>query len=482
MNYSIVRYILGRTLLLEALLLVAPLMVAFIYQESSITILSFIITIILILITGILMSWQKPSKPEFYAREGFVVVTLTWFFLSLFGSLPFVISGSIPSPVNAFFETVSGFTTTGASILNDVEILPRSILFWRSLTHLIGGMGVLVFALAILPKVESDAVHIMRAEVPGPSFGKMLARVSHTARILYKIYLIMTGALILILILFGMPVFDSFIHAFGAAGTGGFSSHNASIAHYGKPALEIIIGAAMLLFGVNFYIYYLIMIRQFRSALKNEELRWYGFFITLAIAVISLMLIPQYNNMNQMLRDVFFTVASIISTTGYATANFDNWPMAAHIVLMLLMFCGGMAGSTAGGIKVSRLAIYMKTVFQDIRHAISPNRRIVENFEKKPLSRDFQHSVSTYFMTYILFFSACLFIVSFDTPNFISAFSAVAATLNNIGPGLDMVGPTSNYSELSDWTKIVLAIAMVAGRLEIYPVLVLLSPKTWRKL
>jgi trk system potassium uptake protein TrkH len=482
MNYSIVRYILGRTLLIEAALLTAPLGVGLIYQESLKSIMSFAITILVITLTGIMMSIRKPVNSEFYAREGFMVVSLTWLLLSLFGSLPFILSGTITDPVNAFFETVSGFTTTGASILNDVEILPRSILFWRSLTHLIGGMGVLVFALAILPKVESDAVHIMRAEVPGPAFGKLMARVSHTARVLYKIYLAMTGFLIIILIIFGMPVYDAFIHAFGAAGTGGFSMYNASIAHYGVPALEIILGFGMLAFGINFYLYYLIMLRQVRAVFKNEELRWYFGIVALSVISISLMLWSGYEKAATVLRDVFFTVASIISTTGYATVNFDKWPMAAHIILMLLMFSGSMAGSTGGGIKISRIAIYVKTVFQDIRHTISPNRRIVVNFDHKPISSGLQNSVSVYFMTYILFFAFCLMIVSFDSPNFVTAFSAVAATLNNIGPGLDTVGPASNYYEFSNWTKLVLSFAMVAGRLEIYPVLVLLSPRTWRKL
>ena len=482
MNYSIVRFILGRTLLIEAALLCTPLMVAIIYQEGLADIGAFIITIISVFAAGALMSFRKPKNTDFYAREGFMMVTLTWFFLSLFGAMPFLISGSIANPVDAFFETVSGFTTTGASILNDVESLPRSMLFWRSLTHLIGGMGVLVFALAILPKVESEAVHIMRAEVPGPTFGKLMARVSQTARILYKIYLVMTGVLILILIVFGMPVFDSFIHAFGAAGTGGFSMYNTSIAHYGKPALEIILGIAMIMFGVNFYLYYLIMLRQVKTALKNEELRWYLLIILVSVILICLIVFPDYDNIATLIRDVFFTASSLISTTGYGTADFANWPMAAHIVLLFLMFCGSMAGSTGGGIKVSRIAILMKTVLQDVRHAISPNRRLVVNFEGKPLSSGLQQSVTVYFSTYIVFFAFCLLTVSFDSPTFITAFSAVAATFNNIGPGMDAVGPTSNYSDFNNWSKLILSLAMVAGRLEIYPVLVLLSPKTWRKL
>ena len=481
MNYGIVRYVMGRILLVEAILLCPSLLVGLYYRETIVTLGSFLVTIAILITLGLVLGYRQPAQKTFYALEGFVIVALAWLLMSVFGSLPFLLSGVIQSPVDAFFETASGLTTTGASIIRDVESLPRSIMFWRSLTHLIGGMGVLVFALAIMPRVDSEAVHIMKAEVPGPTFGKMLAKVRNSARILYLIYLSMTASLVIALVICGMPLFDSFLHAFGAAGTGGFSLKNASIGHYQNTSIEMVLAVAMILFGVNFYVYYLILIRQFRSALKNEELRWYLGIIALAVILIGLLIWPMYDSVWLLLRDVFFTVSSIITTTGYATVNFDTWPLAAHVILILLMFCGAMAGSTGGGLKVSRVAIYIKTSLQEIRRAVNPNRRMVIKFEGKTVEAPVQRNVSNYFMTYMFFFSLSLLIVSIDTPNFVTAFSAVAATFNNIGPGLDLVGPTTTYADLSLMTKLVLSFGMIAGRLEIFPMLVLLSPRTWRK-
>ena len=481
MNYGIVRYVMGRILLVEAILLCPSLLVGLYYRETIVTLGSFLVTIAILITLGLVLGYRQPAQKTFYALEGFVIVALAWLLMSVFGSLPFLLSGVIQSPVDAFFETASGLTTTGASIIRDVEALPRSIMFWRSLTHLIGGMGVLVFALAIMPRVDSEAVHIMKAEVPGPTFGKMLAKVRNSARILYLIYLSMTASLVIALVICGMPLFDSFLHAFGAAGTGGFSLKNASIGHYQNTSIEMVLAVAMILFGVNFYVYYLILIRQFRSALKNEELRWYLGIIALAVILIGLLIWPMYDSVWLLLRDVFFTVSSIITTTGYATVNFDTWPLAAHVILILLMFCGAMAGSTGGGLKVSRVVIYIKTSLQEIRRAVNPNRRMVIKFEGKTVEAPVQRNVSNYFMTYMFIFSLSLLIVSIDTPNFVTAFSAVAATFNNIGPGLDLVGPTTTYADLSLMTKLVLSFGMIAGRLEIFPMLVLLSPRTWRK-
>lgn len=481
MNYGIVRYVMGRILLVEAVLLLPSLLISLYYRESLVTLGSFLATMAILIILGLILGHRRPVQKAFYALEGFVIVALAWLLMSVFGSLPFILSGAIQSPVDAFFETASGLTTTGASIIRDVEALPRSVMFWRSLTHLIGGMGVLVFALAIMPRVDSEAVHIMKAEVPGPTFGKMLAKVRNSARILYLIYLTMTAALVLVLVLCGMPLFDSFLHAFGAAGTGGFSLKNASIGHYQNTPIEMVLAVAMILFGVNFYLYYLILIRQFRAALKNEELRWYLGIIVLSVLLIGLFLWPKYHAVLPLLRDVFFTVSSIMTTTGYATVNFDTWPLAAHVILILLMFCGAMAGSTGGGLKVSRVVLYIKMSLQEIRRAVNPNRRMAINFEGKKVELPVQRNVSTYFLTYMFFFALSLLVVSMDAPNFITAFSAVAATFNNIGPGLDLVGPKSNYADFSDLTKLVLSFGMMAGRLEIFPMLVLLSPRTWRK-
>ena len=482
MNYGYVRFILGRILLLETALLIPSLLISLIDKEDSRILLALALSMGVTLMLGILLSFRAPLQTTFYAREGFVIVALAWIALSLFGALPFVISGAIPSMIDAFFEMASGFTTTGASILTNVEAMPRSLLFWRSLTHLIGGMGVLVFVLAIMPRVGSAAVHIMKAEVPGPVFGKLLARVSNSARVLYVIYLLMTAVLVILLVAGGMPLFDSFLHAFGTAGTGGFGIKNTSIAFYDSAYIEMVLAVAMILFGVNFNLYYLILIRQVKTALKNEELRWYLGIITASVLVIAVSVASFYDSLGLLLRDVFFTVSSIITTTGYVTADFNRWPLIAQMVLLLLMFVGAMSGSTGGGLKVTRVALLIKTGIQEIRRTISPNRHTSLKFDGKSVDSQLQRSINVYFMVYALFFTFSLLFVSIHAPNFITAFSAVAATFNNIGPGLDMVGPTSNYAGLSDLSKIVLSFAMIAGRLEILPVLILFSPRTWRKI
>jgi len=482
MNYGMIRYILGRILIVEAILLCLPVAVGLIYREPWFNIQAILLTVFILLAVGIPLSWKRPRKTAFFAREGYSIVALTWFLMSFFGALPFVFSGTIPSLVDAFFETASGFTTTGASILTNVEALPHSIMFWRSFTHLIGGMGVLIFALAILPQVGADSVHLMKAESPGPSFGKIMSKVSQTARVLYIIYFSMTAVLIILLVLGGMPLFDSLLHAFGAAGTGGFGIKNTSVGFYDNSYVEVVLGVAMILFGVNFNVYYLLLMRQFKTAFKNEELRWYFGIIAVAIGLICLNVSSFYDNFAVMLKDVFFTVSSIITTTGFTTRDFDRWPLTSHVILLFLMFCGAMAGSTGGGIKVSRIAIYLKTSLQEVRHMISPNRILPIKFEGKVIDRDLLRGISFFFMTYMFFFSFCVLIVSIDAPNFVTALSAVAATLNNIGPGLDMVGPAGNYAQLSNLSKFTLSIAMIAGRLEIFPVLVLLTPRTWRRM
>ena len=481
MNYGYVRFILGRILLVEAALLCPSLLIGLIYREPWRNLGAFFYTIIILLAIGLAAILRKPASKSFYAREGFVIVSLTWILLSLFGALPLIFSGSIPSLIDAVFETASGFTTTGASILHDIEALPHSILFWRSFTHLIGGMGVLVFVLAIMPKVESEAVHIMKAEVPGPTFGKLMARVGSTARVLYVIYLIITGLVVLFLRAGGMPLFDSLLHAFGAAGTGGFSLKNSSIGFYDSSYIHMVLAIAMLMFGINFNLYYLLLARQFKTILKNEELHWYAGIILTSFTAICLIVRPQYDSIGLLLRDVFFTVSSIITTTGYAITDFNQWPLAAHVILLLLMFCGAMSGSTGGGLKVSRVALYIKTCTHEIRRTISPNRRLLVKFEHKPVDQATQRGISFYIMTYLLLFFGALLIVSLQGGNFTTAFSAVVATLNNIGPGLDVVGPVGNYASMSNLSKLTLIIIMIAGRLELFPVLILFSAKTWRK-
>ncbi|HNZ63983.1 MAG TPA: TrkH family potassium uptake protein, partial [Bacillota bacterium] len=470
-----------RILLVTAALMVPSLIVALVYGEGWAGSCPFLLTILAASLGGWALSYRRPADMAYYMKEGFVIVALSWIMLSLIGAMPFYISGWIPRYYDAFFETASGFSTTGATILIDIEALPHSLLFWRSFTHAIGGMGILVFALAVMPRTESKEVFVMRAEMPGPTFGKLRSKVRSTARILYLIYLGMTFLLVLLLLAGGMPLFDALIHSFGAAGTGGFSSKAASIAAYNSTYIELVLGFAMLAFGTNFSLYYLILSGRGRQAAKSEELRWYIGIVTAAVAAISLNLLHYYDNIGRTLRDVFFTVSSIVTTTGYSTVDFTHWPLFSRLILLLLMFIGGMAGSTGGGIKISRISLYIKMLVQEIRRSINPNRVLPLRFEGKPLSAPILRQVSNYLIIYATLFTAITLIVAIDVNNFESSFSAVAATFNNIGPGLGLVGPAQNYSFLRPLSKIVLSIGMIMGRLEILPIIVLFSPNTWRK-
>lgn len=481
MNRGIVRYVLGRMLLVEAGLMVLPLIVGLVYRESFRTVGSFLIVIAGLTALGLLSGVKKPRSMSLYVKEGLVIASLSWVVLSLFGSLPFLISGEIPSIVDAIFESTSGFTTTGSSILNDVEALSHSILFWRSLTHLLGGMGVLVFALALLPNMSSNAVNIMKAEVPGPVFGKIVSKLKDSARILYIIYLVMTAALIILLMFGGMDWFDASIHAFGTAGTGGFSNKNTSIAYFDSTYIHVVLTVSMIAFGINFNLFYLMLIRQVRKALKNEELRWYLAIIIIAVTLIFINTSGQYDSVFRQTKDVVFTVASIITTTGYTTANFNNWPLFSRTILLLLMFVGASAGSTGGGLKIARIGILVKTAFADIRKAKEKRQVVSVKFEGIPLQQNVIRSVSRYFIVYFGVFILIALLLSLDVPDFTTAFSATVATFNNIGPGFGQVGPTSNYSALTDFSKIILSVGMIAGRLELYPVLILFIPSTWHK-
>lgn len=481
MNYGIVRFIIGRILLITALLMSPSLIIALIYNEGWKGLWPFILSIIITGGFGLLISFKRPKNTGYFTREGFVIVALSWLALSFFGSLPLLFSGVVTNPVDAFFELCSGFSTTGASIITDIESVPNSILWWRSLTNLIGGMGVLVFALAIMPNVEYSDVHVMKAEVPGPVFGKIRARLRSTARILYIIYLSMTAILVVLLVVGGMPLFDSFLHAFATAGTGGFGIKANSIAYYNSPYIEYVMSVAMILFSINFNLYYALLIGRFKEFFKNEEIRWFFGIITIAIVAICFNVSSLYDSIFKMFRDVFFSVSSIISTSGFSTANFDTWPMFSKTVLLIIMFVGGMAGSTAGGLKVSRIAIYFKTAFNEIRRSVSPNRRLPIKLEGKPLSSNLISQTGRYFITYSIAFTVILLIVTLNSNTFITAFSAVAATFNNIGPGLDAVGPAGNYAGFNDLTTFVLSIAMIMGRLELFPILILFNPRTWKK-
>lgn len=481
MNVQMIFFMLGRGLFVEAFLLCAPLLVCLYFQEPIGMVYAWIVPILLVLAVAFLLTRQRPPKRHFFAREGFVICALLWLSLSFFGALPLYFSHSYPTLLDAFFEISSGFTTTGASVATDVESLSHSILFWRSFSHLIGGMGVLVFTLALVPKTAADSVHMMRAEVPGPVFGKIVSKLTLTARILYAIYFSMTGIVILLLFLGGMPLFDSFCHAFGAAGTGGFGIKNNSIAFYDSTYLHNVLSFSMIAFGVNFNLYYLLLLKKVRDFWKDEELHWYVGIILTAVVLLCWNVAPQYNNLGKLVRDVFFTVSSVMTTTGYVTVNFANWPLFSHIVLLLLMFIGGCAGSTGGGIKVSRVAVYIKSSFRELKRQREPNRALPLRFNQQSVSNELLHGLHSYLTAYILIFCFLLFITSFDAPDFESAFSAVAATFNNIGPGLGICGPAGNFAGFSPLTKFFLSLGMIAGRLEIWPMLILFSPMTWRR-
>lgn len=483
MNLRMIRFLLGRILMVQGALFLVPLLVSLLYSEPLRILGSWFFCLLLCLGIGAGLSLRQPNRKRMFAREGFVLCALTWIVLSFFGCLPLVLSGEIPSLVDAFFEISSGFTTTGASVLNQIEQFSHSLLFWRSFTHLIGGMGILVFVLALLPTTDSDSssVYILKAEVPGPTFGKMVSRVKTLSRMLYLIYLSMTVVLIIALLIAGMPLFDSCIHAFGAAGTGGFSSKSASVGFYQSPAVEWILGVAMLLFGVNFNLYYLLLIRQFRSALHDEEIRWYLGIVLGAVGLLTLTLWSQYQAHGVLIRDVFFTVSSIVTTTGYSTVDFGNWPLFGHLVLLLLMCIGSCAGSTAGGLKVSRVALLIKTIYTELRKSLSPNRVLPIRFNGKAIPSSIPQAVLVYFAAYCAIFCLSLVLISFSAPDFLSAFSAVAATLNNIGPGLQAVGPTQNFGFFSPFAKFILSLTMIFGRLEIIPMILLFTPRTWKR-
>ena len=465
MNNKMVRYVIGHILKLETAFMLIPLALSFFYHESFIVKKSYIFTIILLLISSLLISKKVPENQKIYAKEGLVIVSISWIALSLFGALPFVFSNRIPSFIDAFFETVSGFTTTGASILSNVEALEHSLLFWRSFTHLVGGMGVLVLALAILPKNTNQSLHIMKAEVPGPTFGKLVAKMSYNSRILYMIYIFITIIIIILLKLGGMPLFDSVVHAFGTVGTGGFGIKNSSVAYYNSSYIDYVLGIGMLLCGMNFNLFYALLLKNYKQVFKNEELKYYCSIVVLAIIAIVINIAPAYKNSNRLFRDVFFTVSSVITTTGYSTVDFDAWPVFSKTVLLFLMFVGGCAGSTAGGLKVSRIAILFKTVVGEFKKIGTPNRVINIKMDKKVITKELSSGISTYLMLYITIFLIAILCVSWDSPDFISAFSAVAATFNNIGPGMGIVGPTSNYASFSNINKLILSLVMLLGRL-----------------
>jgi len=477
MNYKMIFYILGQILKVEAVLMLIPMVVAGIYGES---VLPFLYTVLILLAVGFAISVKKPRNNVIFARDGYMIVAFSWVFLSAFGALPFVFDGAIPHFIDAFFEVVSGFTTTGSTILTNVEAVPKGLLFWRSFTHWVGGMGVLVFVMAIIPLGDERGMHIMRAEVPGPTVGKLAPKLSSTSRILYGIYLVMTAAMVVLLICGGMPVYDSFIHAFGAAGTGGFSCMNASVGAYDSAYIHYVIAVGMVLFGVNFNIYYLLLIRKFRIAFRDEELWTYLGIIVLCILLIVWNIYPIYQNLADCFRLSTFQVATVITTTGYATVDYNTWPQLSRTILVLISLIGASAGSTGGGIKVGRLVILAKSAKAEINRMIHPRAVRAVKLNGKNLDGNTLQGVNSYFVLYMLIFFLAFLLISLDNFALEDNLTAVVATLNNIGPGLGMVGPAGNYSQYSYFSKIILSLCMLFGRLEILPMLLFLSPRAWK--
>ena len=478
MNYSIIRFILGRMLRIEALVLLVPALVSLIYKEHSG--LTFLLTAAFLMALSLLLG-KRPKNMVFYAKEGFVIVALAWILWSAFGALPFVLSGSIPHFVDAFFETVSGFTTTGSTILQDIEVLPKGINFWRCLTHWIGGMGVLVFVMAVIPLGNKGAMFLMRAEMPGPTCDKLVPKSRGTAKILYGMYIFLSGVEVVLLLAGGMDLYNAVIHTFSTAGTGGFSSMNASVAAFDSAYIDGVITVFMLLFGINFNLYYLLLLKNVRAVMKSEELRAYLGIVAGAIALITLNILHLYETPLRALRYAAFQVASIITTTGFVTANYELWPELSKTVILLLMIIGACAGSTGGGMKVSRILILSKTIGKEVRQILHPKSVNVVKMDGKRVPGESIHGVYVYLICYLVILCGSVLLVSVDNQDFTTNFTAVLTTLNNVGPGLAKVGPIENFFHFSYFSKLVLSMDMLVGRLEILPMLMLFAPQVWRK-
>lgn len=479
MNKRMVLYTLGYMLIVEALLMMLPALVAIIYGEEAVW--AFIITAGIAAALGyFLIRVFRPKSYVIYAREGFVIVSLAWIGVSLFGALPFTISGEIPFYIDAVFEMVSGFTTTGASILRDVEVLSHAALFWRSFSHWIGGMGVLVFIMAVIPNLSDRSIHIMRAEMPGPVVGKIVPRAKDTAKILYLIYIVMTVVQVVLLWIGEMDFFESLLHSFGTAGTGGFGLKSDSIAGY-SPYSQWVITIFMLLFGINFNLYYLLLLRRVKAIFKSTELWSYVGIVFASSAIIAANIFPKYDSIGESVRNSAFQVASIITTTGYSTADFDLWPQLSKGVLLTLMFIGACAGSTGGGLKVSRLVMMVKSVGREIRRLLHPRSVTVVRMEGRPVDDATINGVIVYFAVYMCCFFVIFLLLCVNGFDIETNFSATAACFNNIGPGMGAVGPTLSYADYSPFSKLILSLGMLLGRLEIFPLLITFSPSVWFK-
>lgn len=480
MNYNMIAYLLGNILHIEGVLLSVPVAVAFFYREEySAT--SFIASAVVCLIAGAVLQSREPEDKRIYGREGFVVAALSWIVMSFFGAIPYYLTDSIPGFINCYFETVSGFTTTGATMLTEIEHLDNAILFWRCFTHWIGGMGILVFMLAVMPLSDDRTMHLMKAEAPGPLVSKLVPRVKSTAKLLYIIYIILTVLEIILLYAGGMSFFDSVIHGISTAGTGGFSNKNASIAAYNSRYFEYIITIFMLLFSVNFNLYYLMVMRDFKNVWRNEELRTFLFIVVIATAMITFNIYDYYPTLEAAFRHAIFQVAAIMSTTGFVTANFDLWPEFSKTILFCLLFLGACAGSTAGGIKISRFIILIKMVVREIRHIVHPRSVNLIKLDGYKIDSEVTRSVASFIILYIFILLGSFIVISLNGFDFATNMTAVTTCLSNVGPGLNMAGPTENMAFFSPFSKLVLCLDMLLGRLEVFPILMLFTPSIWKK-
>lgn len=479
MNRKMILYVIGQILLIESACLMLPFATALIYSESV-----WWVYLALALGAGLfgaaLMLLCKTKNPVIFAKEGFVITALSWVTLSLVGALPFTISGEIPSYVDAIFETVSGFTTTGASILTAPQNLTHAAMLWRSFTHWLGGMGVIVLVMALMPSVTGRSMHILRAEVPGPSVDKLVPKVRETAKILYLIYIALTLAEIIVLFACGMPLFDSIVHSVGTAGTGGFGIKPDSIGGY-APILQWVITIFMLLFGINFNVYYLVLRRRLGAVVKSFELWVYLGIVAAAVAIISFNIYPIYNDVSDTVRTSAFQVSSLITTTGYSTADFNLWPSLSKGILFMLMFMGGCAGSTAGGLKLTRVILLFKLIRREVLRILHPRSVKAVQIDGKSVEEDTLQGVGSYFIVYMMVMAVVFLLICFEPFDFETNISAVVACFNNIGPGFSSVGPAASFAAYSDFSKIILSFAMLLGRLEIYPILFMLIPSTWTK-
>ncbi len=481
MNIRIIGNYVGQALRVEWLFMIPALILSLVFCEWYSAI-GFAVTVAALVLVSVGLSRVKVEERTIYTREGFVIVALSWISMSLFGALPFFIIGAIPNYIDCIFETVSGFTTTGASILRDVEAMPRSLLYWRSFTNWLGGMGAIVFLLAISPKEKTKgSLRILRAESPGPIVGKLVPKIRSTALLLYKIYIALTVLEMIMLIAGGMPVFESVCHAFSTAGTGGFSVKNASIGAYDSDYIQIVIGVFMLLFGINFNVFYLLLIRKIKQALFNQELRLYLGIAAFSTAAITINTLSMFDNVGEALKHGFFQVSSIMTTTGFATTDFNLWPEFSKCLLVVLMILGACAGSTAGGIKMARLLILLKSFRNTIQRMIHPRSVKIIKIDGEVTEESTVREVTVFMTAYVMIFGASILAVSLDNFDFETTATAVVATLNNIGPGLGQVGPTGNFADFSIFSKIVLSLDMLIGRLEIFPMLMLAAPSMWKR-